>query len=79
MVHAILDDSPKHLLEELAESSRGLPDRQVHLILENEANTAGPLLKSGRPRWYPRQWNDDVHHVLHTASTGEAKGHYGDS
>jgi malto-oligosyltrehalose trehalohydrolase/4-alpha-glucanotransferase len=80
-VHAILDDSPQHLLQELAERVRAaVPDRPVHLILENEENQASRLARdaNGRPRWYTAQWNDDVHHVLHVAASGEANGYYGD-
>jgi malto-oligosyltrehalose trehalohydrolase/4-alpha-glucanotransferase len=80
-VHAILDDSPKHLLEELAERVRtAVPERQIHLILENEENEARLLTRNsdGRPRWYTAQWNDDVHHVLHVAATREAQGYYED-
>ncbi|HEX9534801.1 MAG TPA: malto-oligosyltrehalose trehalohydrolase, partial [Stellaceae bacterium] len=80
-VHAILDDSPKHLLEELAERVRAAaPDRHIHLILENEENRAERLVRdeSGEPRWYTAQWNDDVHHVLHVAACGETTGYYAD-
>ena len=80
-VHAILDDSPKHLLEELAERVRAAaPDRHIHLILENEENQADRLMRgeNGEPRWYTAQWNDDVHHVLHVAASGETKGYYAD-
>jgi malto-oligosyltrehalose trehalohydrolase/4-alpha-glucanotransferase len=80
-VHAILDDSPKHLLTELAERVRGFAgDRPVHLILENEENAASRLRRNanGTPRWYTAQWNDDVHHVLHVAASGESNGYYGD-
>jgi malto-oligosyltrehalose trehalohydrolase len=80
-VHAILDDSARHLLRELAERVRdAFPDRHIHLILENEENEASRLARdgSGRPRWYTAQWNDDVHHVLHVAATGEAAGYYAD-
>jgi maltooligosyltrehalose trehalohydrolase len=28
--------------------------------------------------WYTAKWNDDVHHVLHVAASGEAKGYYAD-
>ena len=80
-VHAILDDSAKHLLEELAERVRAAaPDRHIHLILENEENEAERLVRSenGEPRRYTAQWNDDVHHVLHVAATGETKGYYAD-
>jgi malto-oligosyltrehalose trehalohydrolase/4-alpha-glucanotransferase len=80
-VHAILDDGPKHLLEELAERVRSaFPERQIHLLLENEENDARLLARNtdGQPRWYSAQWNDDVHHVLHVAATGEGHGYYGD-
>ncbi|MEA2783162.1 MAG: glycogen debranching enzyme [Rhodospirillaceae bacterium] len=78
-VHAIIDDSPKHLLDELAERVRGLAGgRPVHLLLENEENEARRLARDdrGRPVWYTAQWNDDLHHVLHTAATGEDGGYY---
>ncbi|XBO39380.1 malto-oligosyltrehalose trehalohydrolase [Alsobacter sp. KACC 23698] len=80
-VHAIMDDSGNHLLRELAErvhaETRG---RSVHLILENEENEPELLLRGEdeRPLLYTAQWNDDVHHVLHTAVTGEAAGYYAD-
>jgi malto-oligosyltrehalose trehalohydrolase len=78
-VHAIFDDSPKHILAEVAERVRaGVPERQFHLILENEENEARWLERDGsmRPRFYTAQWNDDAHHALHTAVTGEDKGYY---
>jgi len=75
-VHAILDESPRHILEELAEAVRAAAGgRPVHLILENEENQARWL---ERGRLYTAQWNDDVHHVLHTAATGEDQGYYQD-
>jgi malto-oligosyltrehalose trehalohydrolase/4-alpha-glucanotransferase len=80
-VHAILDDSPKHLLDELAERVReAAPSRHIHLVLENEENQAERLVRGGNgaPRWYTAQWNDDVHHVLHVAASGETKGYYAD-
>ena len=41
-VHAIRDDSPRHLLFELAERVRAGPGthRHVHLVLENDDNAA---------------------------------------
>ncbi len=80
-VHAIHDDSPKQFLEELAERVRAaMPDRHIHLILENEENQAKRLARGedGEPRWYTAQWNDDVHHALHVAASGETKGYYAD-
>lgn len=73
-VDTILDESPNHILHELAERVyAAVPDRHVHLILENGRNEA---------RWLERdftaQWNDDVHHALHTVATGENSGYYAD-
>jgi malto-oligosyltrehalose trehalohydrolase/4-alpha-glucanotransferase len=78
-VHAIADNSDKHILEELAERVRAAaPDRHVHLILENEENEAKRLIRrrNDAPLWYTAQWNDDVHHGLHVAATGESTGYY---
>lgn len=80
-VHAIVDASPVHLLRELAERvRRAFPDRAIHLVIENEENQASRLVRdaAGHPRWYTAQWNDDVHHALHAAATGEASGYYAD-
>lgn len=78
-VHAIADDSPVDILQELAERVRASPGgRRAHLVLENEKNQACRLIREpdGRPRWYTAQWNDDVHHVLHTAATRESQTYY---
>lgn len=78
-VHAILDDSPTHLLEELAlRVRRAVPDRTVHLVLENEENQSRRLERDAGNslKRYTAQWNDDVHHVLHTAVSGEDTGYY---
>jgi malto-oligosyltrehalose trehalohydrolase len=80
-VHAIIDESPKHLLEELADAVReAAGSRPVHLILENEENEARWLARreNGQPVDFTAQWNDDVHHALHTAASGEKVGYYGD-
>ena len=70
-VHAICD---KTFLPELArEIRRAIPDRHVHLVLENDNNDAA-LLGDG----YNGQWNDDLHHVLHVLLTGETHGYYED-
>jgi maltooligosyltrehalose trehalohydrolase len=78
-VHAILDDSDKHFLAELAERIRGAyPHRPVHLMLENEANQARWLERdeAGTPRLHSAQWADDTHHGWHILLTGEDSGYY---
>ena len=80
-VHAILDDSPKHILTELAERVHALDTAYpVHLVLENEKNEASRLTRCdrARPTHFTAQWNDDTHHVLHTAGTHEDAGYYAD-
>jgi malto-oligosyltrehalose trehalohydrolase len=80
-VHAIADDSATHLLEEIAARvRREITDRPVHLLLENEENEARHLTRApaGTPLRYTAQWNDDIHHVLHVAATGESAGYYQD-
>jgi malto-oligosyltrehalose trehalohydrolase len=49
-------------------------------VLENDANQSRFLARDagGRPRWYDAQWNDDAHHALHVALTGEVDGYYAD-
>ena len=76
-VHAILDDSEEHFLIELARRVNEGPgsDRHIHLVLENEENQSS-LLRG--PDGYTAQWNDDVHHALHVALTGEDASYYGD-
>lgn len=69
-VHAI---SEKDFLIEFAKHIRAVvPEgRHVHLVLENEDNTAS-LLQQG----FDAQWNDDGHNILHTLLTGEHEGYY---
>ncbi len=80
-VHALEDSSPKHLLAELAERVRALEDivgRPLTLIAESDLND--PVMIDAPPAGYglDAQWDDDVHHALHSALTGETQGYYCD-
>ncbi len=80
-VHAIIDETEPHILQEIATRLRqATPGRPLHLLLENEENAASRLLRSesGEPVHYTAQWNDDVHHVLHVAASGEGTSYYAD-
>ncbi|WP_250493118.1 malto-oligosyltrehalose trehalohydrolase [Caballeronia sp. GAWG1-1] len=70
-VHAINDDE---WLREFADRVRSSVEtgRHVHLVLENEHNTAN-LLESH----FNAQWNDDAHNTLHVLLTGEDESYYG--
>jgi maltooligosyltrehalose trehalohydrolase len=73
-VHAIRDDSSTHVLLEMEQRIREScgKTRQIHLILENDANQAR-YLGTGK---YTAQWNDDSHHGYHVLATGETDGYY---
>ena len=70
-VHGIVDDSPKHILREIAEA--------VHaegglVIAESDLNDVRLIERDG----LDGSWADDLHHALHVALTGESQGYYGD-
>jgi maltooligosyltrehalose trehalohydrolase len=81
-VHAIVDQSATHLLEQMADAvhaegrARGRP---VHLIAESDLCDAR-LLRHADAGGYglDAQWADDFHHALHVALTGERDGYYAD-
>jgi maltooligosyltrehalose trehalohydrolase len=76
-IHTVADDSRKHVLEELTEAvQRYSHRRHLHLIAENSANQTRWLKRrdSGQPRYFVAQWNDELHHALHAAGTGEFQG-----
>jgi malto-oligosyltrehalose trehalohydrolase len=62
-------------LDEMAAEVRRVvgPERHIHLVLENDNNTA-KYVTGG----FDAQWNDDGHHVLHLLLTGERDGYYQD-
>ena len=80
-IHAIKDDSPLHVVDELAAALEDGParDRHIHLVLENHFNEARRLVRSRSPaksQLSKAQWNDDFHHALHVLVTGEDDGYY---
>ena len=79
-VHAIIDKSQQHIMTEIAGTARQYAGggRNIYLVLENGANEARFLGAPGRSSKYDAQWDDDVHHCLHTILTGEKDGYYSD-
>ncbi|MGA8015340.1 MAG: malto-oligosyltrehalose trehalohydrolase [Candidatus Dormiibacterota bacterium] len=81
-VHAIHDESAKHIVEELAEAVDGLAaqlGRRLWLILETDRNDPRGVWPRDRGGWGAvAQWADDFHHALHSALTGEDRGYYSD-
>ena len=70
-VHAVEDDSPEHVLAELARRVRAAaPDALV--ISEMGQEDFRPLREWG----HDAMWLDSLHHELHVALTGERDGYY---
>jgi maltooligosyltrehalose trehalohydrolase len=81
-VHAIVDTSAVHILEELAERVRELEarlERRLLVIAESDLNDPR-LVRPPEVGGYglDAQWSDDFHHALHTVLTGERSGYYAD-
>ncbi|MHB1234062.1 MAG: malto-oligosyltrehalose trehalohydrolase [Microbacteriaceae bacterium] len=81
-VHALIDTSPKHLLQELAEEVDSLSaflGRPLTLIAESDLNDPKLITpREGGGYGLAAQWSDDFHHAVHVALTGETAGYYAD-
>lgn len=81
-VHALADGRALTFLEELAAAVDGLAaesGRPLFLIAESDRcdpRTTLPRAEGGTG--LHAQWNDDFHHALHCALTGESQAYYGD-
>jgi maltooligosyltrehalose trehalohydrolase len=81
-VHALVDTTAIHILEELSAETDALADqlgRPLSLIAESDLND--PRLITPRDRGgygMTAQWDDDIHHAIHTAVSGERQGYYAD-
>jgi maltooligosyltrehalose trehalohydrolase len=81
-IHAIYDESPVHVLTEIAEAARkeaAQLGRPFHVVAESHDNDRRLVLA-------PEQggvgldavWSDDFHHAVHVRFTGERGGYYAD-
>lgn len=81
-VHALMDDSPTHILAELSQRVDGLRGelaRPLWLIAESDLNQASMVEpRSAGGLGIDAQWADDVHHALHSYLTDETFGYYVD-
>lgn len=78
-VHAFVPAGGDIFLRELAEACRAVKP-EAWLVLENDHNGARWLERdeTGIAPLFTAQWNDDAHHALHVAATGETFGYYAD-
>ncbi len=81
-MHALADTRALPFLEELSAAVDELAEEQGReLFLVAESDLCDPRttrLRAAGGLGLHAQWNDDFHHALHTALTGEAQGYYAD-
>lgn len=81
-IHAIVDASAIHFLEQMAaevELLEARVGRELTLIAESDLNDSR-VIRSPEAGGFgiDAQWNEDFHHALHAALTGERNGYYED-
>jgi maltooligosyltrehalose trehalohydrolase len=81
-IHAIFDQSPKHILraiKETAEEAAARTGRPALIVAESNLNDPKLLLPVERGGYgLDAQWSDDFHHAVHAFLTGEQQGYYED-
>jgi maltooligosyltrehalose trehalohydrolase len=81
-VHAFIDRSAKHFLEQLGEEVRALSNHTGrHYVVIAESDLNDPRLVTAREAGgygLDAQWSDDFHHALWSVLTGETRGYYQD-
>jgi maltooligosyltrehalose trehalohydrolase len=81
-IHGIFDQSPKHILRELAEEAAKYSiakGRKFYLTAESDLNQE-IVVRDQKKGGYgiDAQWNDDFHHAVHALLTKENSGYYAD-
>ena len=81
-VHALVDTTAIPILEELSAETEALAaqlGRPLSLVAESDLNDPR-MITPRRDGGYgmTAQWDDDIHHAIHTAVSGERQGYYAD-
>jgi maltooligosyltrehalose trehalohydrolase len=81
-VHALVDTTAIPILEELSAETEALAaqlGRPLSLVAESDLNDPR-MITPRRDSGYgmTAQWDDDIHHAIHTAVSGERQGYYAD-
>jgi maltooligosyltrehalose trehalohydrolase len=79
-IHAIVDDSPTHVVAELGAAAReAAGDRGILIFAEDEyQNTRNARSIANGGLGLDGMWNDDFHHSCRVAATGHAEYYYAD-
>ena len=77
-VHELRDTSARHFLAECSDAVAALSaqvGRPLDLIAESDLNDVDVVAPTSQGGWgMTAQWDDDIHHALHVALTGEDHG-----
>jgi maltooligosyltrehalose trehalohydrolase len=78
--HALIDDSPRHFLAELASRVKAsLPERNVVLIAEDHRNLGRIIRPESEDGWnLDGVWSDDFHHQMRRILYGDREGYFQD-
>jgi maltooligosyltrehalose trehalohydrolase len=81
-VHALFDTTAIHILEELSAETDALAEqlgRPLSLVAESDLNDPRMITaRADHGLGMAAQWDDDIHHAIHTAVSGERQGYYAD-
>jgi len=81
-VHALVDTTAIDILEELSYETDRLSSvlgRPLSLIAESDLNDERLITPRDQHGYgLAAQWDDDIHHAIHTAVSGERQGYYAD-
>jgi maltooligosyltrehalose trehalohydrolase len=75
--HAILDDSPVHILREIADTVHSAAPRPTVVIAEDERNERRLVLPADEGGFgLDAVWADDLHHELRRLTAGDSEGYF---
>jgi len=80
-VQTIQDDSPQHIVAEIAARAHDFGQavgRTIVVTVESDENFPRYILPAPQGFGADAMWSDDFHHVIHALLTGERNGYYQD-
>ncbi len=77
--HALIDDSPRHIVQEIAAAVRAEAGRHIIVHAEDHRNMAHMVEDVPSGGWgLDGVWADDFHHVIRVMTAGDVHGYYQD-
>jgi maltooligosyltrehalose trehalohydrolase len=77
--HALIDESARHIVQEIAEAVRTEAGRRVIVHAEDHRNVAAMIEDTSLGGWgLDGLWADDFHHVVRTMVAGDRYGYFAD-